>query len=197
MKSMKKFLTGSVVTLVALTGGLSAAIAEDKTAEIPTFVQGSVEPQEFVDKAAAAGMAEVDLAKMALEKSTMEEVRHFAQIMLEDHTAANAELRKLATAKGLTIADESTLMKQAKAYALEMRDGKSFDEDYAQHQLKAHTDTLKLFRQAANSDDADVKKLADAMVPTLEHHFTMSQTLVDTVAKRNSAAATAQEDDKN
>lgn len=183
MKSLKNVVTGTIMAAVALSAGSITVYADDKTAERPSFVHGSVEPQEFVDKASSAGIVEVELAKLALSKSTMEEVRHFAQIMLEDHAAANAELRKLATAKGLSMPDEPTLVKRAKAYVLEMQAGKSFDEDYANNQLKAHTATLELFRRAANSSDTDVKKLADAMVPTLEHHFSMSQTLVDTVAK--------------
>ena len=146
----------------------TTAMANDMTAERPAFVQGSVAPQEFIDEASASGIAEVELAQMALTKSTMDEVRHFAQMMIEDHTAVNRELRKLATAKGLKIADEPTLSKQA----------------------KAHEDALKLFRQAANSEEADIRKFADTVIPTLEHHFSMAQTLVDTVAKSNSGTAT-------
>lgn len=200
MKYLKNVVTGTIMAAVALSAGSITAYADDKTAERPSFVHGSVEPQEFVDKASSAGIVEVELAKLALAKSTMAEVRHFAQIMIEDHTAANAELRKLATAKGLSMPDEPTLMKRSKAYVLEMQAMKSFDEDYAKNQLKAHTDTLELFRRAANSSDNDVKKFADAMVPTLEHHFSMSQTLVDSVAKSTATPQTgtaAEEDDKN
>lgn len=168
----------------------ATAMANDMTAERPAFVQGSVAPQEFIDEASASGIAEVELAQMALTKSTMDEVRHFAQMMIEDHTAVNRELRKLATAKGLKIADEPTLSKQAKAYILEKREGESFDNAYARNQVKAHEDALKLFRQAANSEEADIRKFADTVIPTLEHHFSMAQTLVDAVAKSNSGTAT-------
>jgi putative membrane protein len=191
-----KSIPAGIFLAVAVSAGFSVAHAEDKTAERPSFVKGSVELQEFVEKAAASGIAEVEMAKLALSKSTLEEVRHFAQIMLEDHTAANQELRKLAAVKGITIGDELTLVKKAKGYFLEMREGALFNDDYANAQLKAHTETLELFRKAANSSDEDLKKFADALVPTLEHHFSMAETLVDTVAKSNSMDTTPNAADK-
>lgn len=186
MTPIKKISAGIILTLIGASAGFSVAYADDKTAERPSFVQGTVDPQEFVKKAAASGVAEVELAKLALSKSSSEEVRHFAQMMLEDHTAANQELRKLANAKGIVIAEEAALIKQAKGDFTKMREGASFDEDYAKAQLKAHTETLELFRKAANSSDEELKTFADALVPTLEHHFSMAETLVDTVAKSTS-----------
>lgn len=186
MNSLKKISAGILLAAIGVSAGFAGAYAEDKTAERPSFVQGSVDLREFVKKAAASGFAEVESAKLALSKSKSEEVRHFAQMMLEDHTAANQELQKFAAAKGITIADEPTLKKEAKGYFLEMREGASFDEDYAKAQLKAHTETLELFRKAANSSDEDLKRFADALVPTLEHHFSLAETLVNTVAKSSS-----------
>jgi putative membrane protein len=183
MNPLKTISTGMLLALVAVSTGIPAANADDKTAELPTFVQSSIESQEFVERAAAAGIADVELAKLALSKSAMEEVRHFAQVMLADHTAANKELRKLATAKGMKIPDEATLVERAKSYILEMSQGETFDEAYAKNQLKAHTEALNLYRRAANSDDVDVKNLADVLVPTLEHHFSMAETLVNVVAR--------------
>jgi len=183
MNPLKTISTGMLLALVSVSTGIPAAYADDKTAELPSFVQSSIESQEFVERAAAAGIADVELAKLALSKSAMEEVRHFAQIMLADHTAANKELRKLATAKGMKIPDEATLVERAKSYVLEMSQGETFDEAYAKNQLKAHTEALNLYRRAANSDDVDVKNLADVLVPTLEHHFSMAETLVNVVAR--------------
>jgi len=176
----------SLMTLVTAVAVNVSAQSDSGTAVRPSFVTSSVDSQKFVEQAASAGVQEVELAKMALTKSTLVEVRHFAQMMLEDHQAFNRELRKLANAKGLNISDEPTLNKQAKAYVLKLQKGESFDTAYAQNQLESHERTLKLFRQAANSDDVDIKQLADAMVPTLEHHFSMAQALVDTVAQMNS-----------
>ena len=89
--------------------GVCVTAAADSTHQ-QKFVEDAVDPQVFVEKASSSGTAEVALAKMALEKSTQDEVRHFAQMMIESHTVLNQQLRELAESEGLNIADEPTLM---------------------------------------------------------------------------------------
>lgn len=50
-------------------------------------------PQTFVSEASAAGVAEIEAGKMALEKSTAADVKVFAKQMIDDHGKVNAELR--------------------------------------------------------------------------------------------------------
>jgi putative membrane protein len=52
----------------------------------------------FAQLAAAGGMAEVELAKMAAERIAAKSIKNFADMMVKDHGAANAELKKLAEA---------------------------------------------------------------------------------------------------
>lgn len=169
-----------------LFAGLGMSAAADTTHQ-QKFVETAIDPQVFVEKASAGGAAEVTLAKMALEKSTQDEVRHFAQMMIEAHTVINKELRELAQSEGLNIADEPTLMKKAKAFVLSQKDGESFDESYAKNQVQAHEQSFKLFRQAANSSDKNVREFAEAKLTTLEHHLNMARALETTVAQSRSA----------
>ena len=48
-------------------------------------------------------MMELEAANLILQKSKNAEVKDFAQMMITDHTKANAELQKLATLKGLQL----------------------------------------------------------------------------------------------
>src|SRR3546814_15759496 len=94
----------------------------------------AAEGENFVDEASAKGIAEIETAKMALDKGTSEDVKQFAQMMIDDHTKANQELAQLAQAKDLEMSDEATLMDKAKAMILKLRDGENFDEAYANNQ---------------------------------------------------------------
>ena len=76
----------------------------------------------------------------------------FAQMMIDDHTKANQELAQLAQAKDLEMSDEATLMDKAKAMILKLRDGENFDEAYANNQVKAHEETIELFKKEANTN---------------------------------------------
>src|SRR5690606_40893196 len=46
---------------------------------------------------------------ISLEKSENEQIRKFAQLMIDDHTKALEELRALAQSKGITLPDDTDL----------------------------------------------------------------------------------------
>ncbi|MDF5829331.1 DUF4142 domain-containing protein [Pseudomonas aeruginosa] len=93
--------------------------------------------QTFVSEASAAGVAEIEAGKMALEKSTAADVKVFAKQMIDDHGKVNAELRSLAERKKLEVEDDASLTDKAKATLLDLRDA-SFDPAYANNQVAAH-----------------------------------------------------------
>jgi putative membrane protein len=53
--------------------------------------------KDFVNDAAIAGMAEVELGRMASEKGASGEVKKFGKMMVDDHTAAGDKLKAIAT----------------------------------------------------------------------------------------------------
>src|SRR6476620_6494216 len=60
-------------------------------------------PADFVNDAAQGGMAEVQLGQLALKNSQNPEIKKFAQMMVDDHGKANAELKTLAGKKNYTL----------------------------------------------------------------------------------------------
>ncbi|QRY77858.1 DUF4142 domain-containing protein [Pseudomonas sp. PDNC002] len=138
----------------------------------------AAQAQTFVTEASAAGMAEIDAAKLALKKSQAKDVKSFAQHIIDDHTKANTELKALADKHQLTLADGPSLTNQAKAKVLDVRD-ESFDAAYANNQVGAHEEAVKLFTDAANNAaDSDVKAFAQKTLPVLQRHLEMAQDLV-------------------
>lgn len=138
--------------------------------------------QNFVEKASAAGIAEVEAGKLALEKATNPKVKEFAQTMIDDHTAAGKKLKALAQQQKLEVSDDAALMDQAKAKILEMREAESFDRAYINNQVNAHQDAVDLFKQAANSENAAIANFAKQTLPKLEHHLKMVKGLANEVA---------------
>lgn len=141
-------------------------------------VNADVDAEDFVDEASAKGLAEIETGKMALRKGTSQEVKDFAQKMINDHTAANRELAAIAKGKDLDVADDAELMNQAKAFILKQRDGESFDRAYANNQVVAHEQTIELFREAnADLRDPELKAFVQKTLPKLEMHLRMAQDL--------------------
>lgn len=134
--------------------------------------------QNFATEASAAGMAEIDAAKLALKKSQSADVKTFAQHIIDDHTKANTELKAIAQKQKLELSDSPSVMNQAKAKVLDVRD-ESFDAAYANNQVSAHEDAVKLFTDAANnSSDTEIKAFAQKTLPVLQQHLEMAQELV-------------------
>lgn len=141
------------------------------------FDNEKIDEQFFVTQATANGIAEIETARLALEKGTSTKVKEFAQTMIDDHSAANRQIQELAASKQLDIAEEAELVSQAKALILKLRGDASFDKAYANNQVVAHRETLELFRKAARSTDADVSGFATQTLPRLEHHLQQAEEL--------------------
>ncbi|MBK5396239.1 DUF4142 domain-containing protein [Pseudomonas sp. TH39(2020)] len=138
---------------------------------------------DFVDSAAAGGIAEVETSRLALEKSSSADIKAFANMMITDHSKANDELAALAKKHDIKVPDSTTLVKQAKEKILDLRD-ESFDAAYANNQVKAHEDTIELFKKEADTvtDDrtkgaTELKGFAQKMLPALEKHLDMAKKL--------------------
>ena len=130
----------------------------------------------FVVQAAQGGLAEVQLAQLAQQKSQSDTVKKFAQNMIDDHTPNNEKLTQLATTKGLNPPTNPSAAQQKMMASLQGLDGSKFDHAYLTGQVKAHNAMLKLFeREATNGHDADLKSFAETTVPTIQKHITMAQ----------------------
>ncbi len=161
---MDKFFRISALALALALSGQSAFAASDA--------------ESFVEDASAKGIAEIEAGKMAEKDGQSAPIKDFAQMMIKDHTTANEKLKTIAQAKKLDISDDAQLMDKAKAMILELRTAKSFDQAYANNQVKAHETTIALFEeQAANGEDAELKAFASQMLPKLKEHLTHAKEL--------------------
>lgn len=134
---------------------------------------------DFLKQAAQDGNAEIEASKLAQSKATNPDVKSFASQMVDDHTAAAEELKKIADAKGVKVPTEPSLMQKAKLKLLAAADGEKFDQRYTEDfGVKAHQDTVKLFqKEIANGKDPDVKAFAQKTLPKLQHHLSLASTM--------------------
>lgn len=172
MKTNKLLLTGAFI--MAFGGACSTAMALD-----------TIDADDFVEDASAVGVAEIETGKLALQKSTAADVKKFAQEMINDHTAANKELATIAQKKKLKISTEAELVVKAKGFVLKQRDGQSFNEAFAENQIKAHQDAIDLFNKAAVSPDVELATFAKATLPKLKHHLVKAKELATTYYDKN------------
>jgi putative membrane protein len=127
---------------------------------------------EFLKKVTNSGMAEVQLAKLAQQKATIEAVKNFAAMLERDHTAVNQQVKSLADQRNVALPATISDDKQKMYNDIDKMKGKAFDKDYISMMIKAHGDGISLFEDTrSNASDIDVKNFADKTLPTLKMHL--------------------------
>jgi len=132
----------------------------------------------FVQTAAQGGMAEIAMAKLAEQKSHSRAVRHFAEKMVTDHTAADQQLQQIAQTKGAVVPTSVDDEQQAALTKLQGESGRTFDRDYIDGQVKDHEAMLSAFQtEESSGSDADLKKFAADTIPVIQEHLDMAKKL--------------------
>jgi putative membrane protein len=145
--------------------------------------------ENFFKEGAAGGMAEVELGKLAAGKATNAEVKQFGEMMVKDHSGANAKLMALAKERQIALPTELDGKHKRASENLGKKQGADFDKDYMDLMVKDHKSTIDLFEDTVKkSEDAEVKKFASATLPTLQEHLKLAQALQDKVKKSGSTA---------
>lgn len=147
------------------------------------FAFANEDTEFFIDEALMKGWVEIANAKLALQRSSSQEVKGFAQHMIRDHENMNAELLNLARDKNVPLAEGDELQERTKPLMLKVRVGEFFDIAYANNQVIAHQQTLRLFQRAAQSADDDVKAFVQKQLPIMERHLRMAEQLVAATAE--------------
>ena len=132
---------------------------------------------DFVMKASAVNMAEVNAHKAAQTHATIADVKAHAKHMLEDHTKLGNDMKALATKKGWATATDADPNKtQALNDMNSNKKGKDWDAAYLDAQENDHKEAISMFEKAQNDvQDADLKALITQALPKLRDHLQMAQ----------------------
>jgi putative membrane protein len=126
----------------------------------------------FYKHAAEGGIFEVEAGKLAQDKGNSQKVKDFGAMMVTDHSAANDKLKSLAASKDISLPSSSSVGQMATKGKLEVLSGDTFDKSYIKSQVKAHQQTIALFKkESATGQDAEAKAFAKATLPTLRSHL--------------------------
>ncbi|CAN5143285.1 DUF4142 domain-containing protein [soil metagenome] len=127
---------------------------------------------KFATTAANGGMAEVELGKLAMQKTTNPKIRDFATMMVKDHGKANDELMAIAKTKNITLPAAIDADHQKKVDDLNKMTGKDFDKNYVDAMVDGHKKTLDLMNdEAKDGKDAELRSFAAKVAPTVQMHL--------------------------
>jgi putative membrane protein len=128
---------------------------------------------------AQADMAEVAAGKLGASKAQSDEVKKFAQHMVDDHGKHLNDLRSMAKTKGMQLPSAPARKHQDAMKKLEAASGAEFDKMFMQQMVKDHQDALKLVQDTAkNAKDPELKADAEKTAPKIQEHLDMAKKIV-------------------
>lgn len=173
---MKRTIYLSAILIMTMCAAVSLISAQG------TMNSNSMKPNpdsKFMMMLSTGGMNEIGLSRTALSKSTNDDVKQFAQKMIDEHTAAGDELKSLAASKSVTLPMEMDAKHMALNTKLNGMSGTSFDMEYMNAMVKDHLQTISLLQKEANAGkDAEGRALALKLMPVVQGHLDMARMIM-------------------
>jgi putative membrane protein len=160
---------GLTLAVAGLAVGMcGVAFAQDTKSADKSFIKDSSE----------GSLAEINYAKLALEKSKDPNVRKFAEKMIRDHEKLIESMKPFAVKYDVKPSG-TPVMDHAKYQELQLKSGIDFDRAYVEAMVKDHHDDLKMFIDEENKTaDPELK----AAVAKGEKVILMHTQMIDGIA---------------
>jgi putative membrane protein len=151
------------------TAGTSGRVAENVKAG----------DRDFVRDVTKMNAAEIDVAKLAADRGSSSDVKKFAQMLADDHTAAGAKLSGVATQNSIDAPADLDDSARSQHEKLAGKSGLDFDKDFVDGMIDDHQklvdklesridrDTLSKYKSTAESAVSDKKAEVDVKAQTV------------------------------
>ena len=180
-----------------MMAGIFLAVAVTESGSRVSATQGSAtqrssntnpSDQQFLRRAADDNLAEVEMARLALQKATSQQVKNFAQNMVKDQGKAKDQLEKIGSSKHVDLPKGLSSKNKATKDRLAKFSGKQFDNAYMAEMLKNNKEDVATFlRERDSAKDMDIKEFADKSLPTLESHLKQAENIAPELNVERSA----------
>jgi putative membrane protein len=176
---------GSTDSTVAAAKDAVAGATGTVSAELTSSTKG------FVEGAALSDIYEIEGSKIALSRSMSDDVKKFAQQMINDHTQTTNKLKEALEHAKLNIQPPAMLDSRHQRLIDDLKGIKDqdFDAHYISQQENAHNEALILVRAyAKDGDNIELKMLAQATQPKIEMHLEVTKMIDDALRSQGSRA---------
>jgi putative membrane protein len=173
---MKSILPVAFLSLLAAIPGASAQ------------TRANSNDVKFIEKLAGDGTAEVELGKLAEQKSSNPQVKTFAQRLVTDHSKANQQLLSIAQSEGVSPPKSADKEHSALQTRLAKLNGQSFDRAFVQAQVEDHQKDIRYLQQQERAvQDPNLKSFIQQTLPVMQQHLQMAEQLENQVAGSGSS----------
>jgi putative membrane protein len=168
---MTRFTSIAMVLAVCGAGAHGVAILRAQTtpppAQRPATSSDATRPETraFINEMTIAGLAEVQLGKIASQRASAPDVKTFGQMMVKDHSQGNRELAKIAA--DLKVQPPTELDEKHKDLAdkLSRLQGAEFDREYMNAMVEGHQHVATELRAHGSSNTMPNEPAASGKQP--------------------------------
>lgn len=137
--------------------------------------------RDWINDRLADGDRDVRLGRLAQERGASADVRAFGAMMVEKHTMAGTELKRIANRHNVPAAEAARDNDEAddRIERLSTLSGAEFDRAYLDLMVEEHEDAIDALEGKARDDDehADVKDWAAKTLPEVRQHLQRAKDL--------------------
>jgi putative membrane protein len=134
--------------------------------------------KEFLDKAANDNMAQIQMGRIAQQKSQNPQIQQFGQTLVSDHQNAQDKLQNIAQQNNVTLPSSLDQQHQTEANRLSKLAGTQFDKEFLSSEVNGLQNALQDYKNISeNAKDPAVKQYASNAVPVIQKHLNRAQDL--------------------
>lgn len=152
------------VAVVAVLGCAGAALAQDD------------KTRDFLNTAMQGDSSEVMLGKMAAERGGDAAMKHYGQMLVDDHSMHLKKVEQVASGLNVPANDKPMAAAERERDKLAKLQGEKFDHEFADYMIKDHRQDITEYEKASRMT-GEVGKLARDTLPTLHKHLSEAEKL--------------------
>jgi putative membrane protein len=128
--------------------------------------------KRFLAQVMQGSLLNIEMGKLATEKSANDVVKEFAKKMVADHERGLTVFKKVADRDGVTLESQLDSKHKERLDKLAKLSGGEFDRAYVKDQLKAYQRMVSYYQsEADNSTESVATKMAANMLPAVQKHL--------------------------
>ena len=166
MKTPIRFLSAAAMATAVLSAPLALAAGTTPT-----------HAAVFMKKAIAGNLSEIKVGELAQRKGATEGVRHFGEVLEQDHSKANQKAIAAASSMGVTPPSEPTPKEQRIYQHLASLSGAKFDKAFVKAMVKDHQHDIAKYTREAKATNSPASNYAETVLPDLHKHLRIAESL--------------------
>lgn len=153
----------------------SKTLAEDRNEEAFNDDRNAERNAQFLVDITASNQEEIQLARLAQQKSTHKEILEIAKTLESDHTAMGNEVKAIATAKSISLPTEESQNSRDKAAKMSEKSQDEFNKDWVREMIDMHKNKIDKLESASGNEnmDPEIKTVVNNALPKVKMHLEM------------------------